>query len=112
MPITGNALAQNIGNAYDAFVNESIDRFIREFHGGSQTAAADSLGVRQPTVSEWLREVRPVPHASCADIERLSDGLIEATKVRADDRWFRIPDPGWKWHPAGRPALNVTKVVA
>lgn len=39
---------------------------------------AAALGIKQPTVSEWLRGERQVPAERCLDIERL-------TRLRAAD---------------------------
>lgn len=47
---------------------QAIERAIKSF--GSQVAMASALGVKQPTISEWLREERRVPAERCPDIER------------------------------------------
>ena len=93
-------------------MNPWVRQFIADFYDNNQTAAAAALGVNQSTVSEWLRCVRPVPHGSAADIERLSGGRIQATKVREDGRWTRTKELHWPWHKDGRPVLDVTKAVA
>lgn len=93
-------------------MNRHVRQFIHDFYAGNQTAAAADLGVSQPTVSEWLHGVRPVPHASAADMERLSGGRVLATKVREDARWTRSKELHWPWHRDGRPMLDVTKAVA
>jgi DNA-binding transcriptional regulator YdaS (Cro superfamily) len=93
-------------------MNPLVQQFIADFYDGNQTAAAADLRVSQPTVSEWLRGVRPVPHASAADMERLSGGRILANKVRDDARWSRSKELHWPWHKDGRPVLDVTKAAA
>lgn len=93
-------------------MNEHVERFIKHRNVGSQEAAAAQLGVKQPTVSEWLREVRPVPHDASADMERISEGEVRADLVRPDHRWMRVKDRAWPWHPLGRPVLDVTRAAA
>ncbi len=56
---------------------------------GSQSALAAVLGVRQPTVSEWARGVRPVPLERCAAIEKATGGVVRRWHLRPDD-WHRI----------------------
>ena len=84
--MTGNALAVRIGIAYTrgmSPIRTAIDAV------GSQSALAALLGVRQPTVSEWLRGERPVPIERCVDIERVTDGAVTRRDLRPDD-WHRI----------------------
>jgi DNA-binding transcriptional regulator YdaS (Cro superfamily) len=83
-PIIGNALASVIGNAYDV-VMESIERAIKYF--GSQAALAAALGVKQPTISEWLRGDRQVPAERCPDIERATGGAVRCEELRPDVDW-------------------------
>lgn len=104
-------LERSIGNAYTEPMNEAVERFIKHANVGSQDKAAELLGVKQPTVSEWLREIRPVPHETCADMERISGGDIQAELIRHDARWLRVKDRTWKWHPAGKPVLDVARVA-
>ncbi len=73
---------------------------------GTQTSLAEKLGVKQPTVSEWLRDERQVPKGRCPDIERITGGSVTADELRPDVRWLRIPDPSWP-HPGGRPCIDV-----
>ena len=58
-------------------------------HFGNQSALAAALGVRQPTVSEWLRGDRPVPIERCTAIEQASSGAVRRWDLRPDD-WHRI----------------------
>ena len=92
-------------------MNSEVERFLSTFDG-NQTAAARLLGVAQPTVSEWLRGNRPVPHGTAADMERLSKGEVHADVVRPDARWERRKDKAWPWHPQGRPFLEVARADA
>jgi DNA-binding transcriptional regulator YdaS (Cro superfamily) len=67
---------------------EAIQRAISVF--GSQAAMASSLGVRQSTVSEWLRGVRPVPAERCPQIERETRRRgtpILCEELRPDVEW-------------------------
>lgn len=90
--------------------NPEVQRFL-DLMEWSQTDAAEGFEVSQPTVSEWLRGVRPVPHATAAEMEKLTDGQVLAERVRPDERWLRIPDRRWPTK-AGRPVLDVTKAAA
>lgn len=77
--------------------------------GGSQSALAMAIGVRQPTISEWARGERAIPEARCPDIERVSDGKASCERLRTDIAWHRIADKSWPWHPKGRPVVDLTK---
>jgi DNA-binding transcriptional regulator YdaS (Cro superfamily) len=80
---------------------EAIDRAIKHF--GSQAALAADIGVKQPTVSEWLRGDRPVPPDRCPEIEK-STG-VRCEDLRPDLTWYRgAPSEEW---PIGKPYLDV-----
>lgn len=64
---------------------EAIERAIKHF--GSQAALASALGVKQPTVSEWLRGERPVPAERCPEIERATGGAVRCEDLRPDVAW-------------------------
>ena len=55
---------------------------------GSQQALAAVLGVKQPTVSEWVRGIRPVPIRMCAAIEHATSGAVRRWHLRED--WHLI----------------------
>ena len=84
--MAGNALADKIGDAYTDGMNP-IKTAIA--FAGSQAALAGLLGVKQPTVSEWLRGERPVPVERIVDIERVTEGAVTRRDLRPDD-WHRI----------------------
>ena len=84
MPLIGNTLALIIGNAYDMEM-EPIERAIKHF--GSQAALASALGVKQPTVSEWLTGDRQVPAERCPEIERATGGAVRCEELRPDVAW-------------------------
>lgn len=52
-----------------------IDQVIKHF--GSQVAAADALGVQQPTISNWKTRGR-IPHIQQIRIEHLTSGKLKA----------------------------------
>lgn len=52
-----------------------IDQVIKHF--GSQVAAADALGVQQPTISNWKTRGR-IPHIQQLRIEHLTAGKLKA----------------------------------
>lgn len=78
---------------------------------GSQEAMAQAIGVRQPTVSEWLRGARPVPQERRAEIEYALKGRVACEDFGDDMRWKRVPDKSWP-HPLGRPLLDVLPEAA
>lgn len=48
---------------------------------------AAALGVKQPTVSEWLRGGRPVPAERCPEIESATAGFVRCEDLRPDVAW-------------------------
>jgi len=52
------------------------------FHYGTQAAAAEALGLKQPSVSDWVR-AGYVPWLRQLDIERMTGGALRANP---DDR--------------------------
>lgn len=52
-----------------------IDQVIKHF--GSQVAAADALGVQQPTISNWKTRGR-IPHIQQLRIEHVTEGKLKA----------------------------------
>lgn len=74
--------------------HSGVARAIESF--GSQSALAAYLGVKQPTVSEWLRGDRTVPAERCPVIERgtrerhsedPSRPLVLCEELRPDVAW-------------------------
>ena len=82
-----------------------IERAIH--HVGSQVNLAEALGVKQPTVSEWVRGVRPIPDDRRVDIELATKGAVTCEEMGDDVTWIRVPDAAWP-HPNGRPLKDVT----
>lgn len=64
---------------------DAISRAIKIL--GSQAALASALGVKQPTISEWLRGERRVPAERCPEIERLTGGAVRCEDLRPDVAW-------------------------
>jgi DNA-binding transcriptional regulator YdaS (Cro superfamily) len=56
---------------------------------GSQELLARCLGVKQPTISEWARQERPIPIERCVDIERATGRKVMRWHLRPND-WHRI----------------------
>lgn len=56
---------------------------------GTQAQMAEILGIKQPTVSEWAKGVRPVPAYRCVQIEQATKGAVTRKDLRPDD-WQRI----------------------
>lgn len=66
----------------------AIERAIKCF--GSQAAMASALGVKQPTISEWLRGDRQVPAERCPIIERETRARgqpVLCEELRPDIAW-------------------------
>lgn len=72
---------------------------------GGQAALARGIGIRPPSINEWISSGRPVPHERCPDIERVTEGKVACEELRPDLTWVRIPDPDWP-HPDGRPLVD------
>lgn len=71
----------------------AIERAIRCF--GSQAAMASAVGVKQPTISEWLRGERQVPAERCPVIERETrarGSVILCEELRPDVAWSVLRD--------------------
>lgn len=70
--------------------------------------AAEQVGVHEQYLYQWLSGRREVPSERCHAIEAAFRGAITCEELRPDIVWARITDPDWPWHPAGRPAIDVT----
>jgi DNA-binding transcriptional regulator YdaS (Cro superfamily) len=53
---------------------------------GSQSALATALDLSVPTVNEWVKGIRPVPHRFMLTIEGLTDGKVSRREL-APDSW-------------------------
>lgn len=54
---------------------------------GSQLALANALGLKPPTIHQWLSGKRPVPAERCPSIERLTGGAVTCEELRPDVEW-------------------------
>jgi DNA-binding transcriptional regulator YdaS (Cro superfamily) len=70
---------------------------------GGQQSLATLLGISQPTVSEWVNGVRPVPPERCIQIEQLPAVSQTCEQLRPDVSWVRLPSKGW---PKGKPLID------
>lgn len=52
---------------------------------GGHAALARALGVKPPTVQQWVNGERPVPPGRCVSIERLTSGNVTRQELRPDD---------------------------
>lgn len=86
-------------------IQQAMDHF-----GGSATALAKAIGgdVKRQNVEHWLKSGR-VPVTYAPSVERLVGIACEVQ--HPDSTWMRIADPGWPWHPAGRPLLDLTRAT-
>ncbi len=64
----------------------SSDAVLRasKFLGGN-AALARAIGVKPPTVQQWVNGERPVPPNRCVAIERLTSGTVTRKHLRPDD---------------------------
>ncbi|WP_293005853.1 helix-turn-helix domain-containing protein [Nitrosomonas sp.] len=54
---------------------------------GGKSALARLLGVKPPTVSEWLSEGRPVPPKRCVEIEKLVKAQVICEDLNNEIDW-------------------------
>ena len=54
---------------------------------GGQSAMARLLGVKPPSVNEWIKGGRPVPAARCPAIEKATQGAVRCEDLRPDVDW-------------------------
>jgi DNA-binding transcriptional regulator YdaS (Cro superfamily) len=54
---------------------------------GGQAAMARTLGVKPPTVNEWIKSKRPIPAERCPAIERATSGAVRCEDLRPDVDW-------------------------
>lgn len=80
---------------------------------GKAAELAQALGVPSSLISQWTAETgaRQIPVERCSAIERATAGAVRCEEMRADVLWFRVGDPGWPWHPAGRPLIDVARTM-
>jgi DNA-binding transcriptional regulator YdaS (Cro superfamily) len=77
----------------------------------SVAAFARALSVPAPLVTQWHTGARAIPVARCAQIERVTNGLLRCEALRPDVSWHRVIDSEWP-HPEGRPLIDVTATEA
>jgi DNA-binding transcriptional regulator YdaS (Cro superfamily) len=54
---------------------------------GGQAALARALGIKPPTVNQWIKAERPVPAERCPAIERATAGRVRCEDLRPDVDW-------------------------
>lgn len=59
---------------------------------GGLTALANALGVRPPTVHQWLTVARPIPLRFCFPIEVATNGKVKRQDLRPNDAHLIWPD--------------------
>jgi DNA-binding transcriptional regulator YdaS (Cro superfamily) len=80
----------------------------------STTELAAAMGVNPDQIRQWryAHGGRLPSPERCADIERATEGMVTCEELRPGDRWTRIKDASWPWHPKGRPVLEITPAPA
>lgn len=84
-----------------------LSAFFQRSGRGAAARIARALRVSPVTVSDWSKRKKPVPPDRCPAIEVETNGEVPCESTRPDVAWVRIPDPGWQWHPEGRPLRDV-----
>lgn len=91
----------------------TLDEYLKQERGRAAAVARD-IGVPQSTMSNWTADEaesrRPIPVSRRPDLERATQGAVPCEEMGDDVAWARIPDPEWKWHPEGRPLVDVTRI--
>lgn len=54
---------------------------------GGQSALARMLGVKPPSVNEWVKGHRPIPAERCPTIEKATGGAVRCEDLRPDVDW-------------------------
>ena len=54
---------------------------------GAAKALAATLGIPEPTVSQWKNGKRRVPADWCIDVEKATDGSVTCEELRPDLDW-------------------------
>lgn len=62
----------------------SVMQQVIEHFGGTQKAAADAIGVAQPTVHAWVSGAKGVSALKAMKIEKLSGGKFKAESLCPD----------------------------
>jgi DNA-binding transcriptional regulator YdaS (Cro superfamily) len=78
---------------------------------GRQTELALALECDPQLVGQWANGRRPIPPARRPAIEAATQGDVRCEDMGDDVVWRRVPDKAWKWHPKGRPLLDLTRVA-
>lgn len=63
----------------------SLQRAVSQFQ--TQAAFAAAVGVKSPSVSEWMR--RGVPLERCREVEAATSGAVRCEDLRPDVDWTR-----------------------
>jgi len=54
---------------------------------GGVSGLARQLGVKAPTVSQWVSGKRPIPAERCPQIEEVTGGIVRCEVLRPDVNW-------------------------
>ncbi|MCW5600431.1 helix-turn-helix domain-containing protein [Nitrosomonas sp.] len=54
---------------------------------GGQAKMARILGVKPPTVNQWVHLVKPIPAERCPEIEKATLGAVRCEELRPDVDW-------------------------
>ncbi|WP_444941225.1 transcriptional regulator [Microbulbifer sp. ZKSA004] len=51
---------------------------------GSKSGLARSIGVKPPVITQWFKNVRPIPPGRCRPIEAATGGAVTRYELRPD----------------------------
>ena len=60
---------------------------------GGVSGLARRLGVKAPTVSQWVSGKRPIPAERCPQIEEATRGVVRCEDLRPDVNWAVLRCP-------------------
>lgn len=72
-------------------MKKAIERACEQM--GGQAALARVLGIKPPTVNQWVKDGRPVPVHRCPGIEQATSGAVTCEELRPDVNWSVLRQP-------------------
>ena len=67
-----------------------LNEFLDRKGAGAAAQLARAIGVTQAVISQWRKNVRPIPADRCPDIERATDGEVRCEDLRSDVDWATV----------------------
>lgn len=90
----------------------TLDEYLRSDGALTVAELRAAIGARSDDqVRQWQHGYAgrlPSPE-NCAAIERATGGKVTCEELRPGEQWHRVRDRSWKWHPQGRPVVDVAR---